>query len=603
MWRHWLGILAAVLLISESAFAQSRLALVIGNSNYQSAVRLANPLNDAKAVAEALGAAGFEVTTASDLSQAEMRRTVRDFSARIAEKGPDATALVFYAGHGVQVDGENFLIPVDARIQRESDVAIEALRLADIVKALETVQSRTRIVMLDACRNNPFSSVGASGRGLAIVDAPTGSIVGYSTAPGTEAEDGTGQNSPYTSALLKVIREPGLPIEQALKRVRLLVHEATDGRQTPWESSSLISDFAFYPDGTPTSASPPLPQVAQRDARPGDVQTRDAQPRDTQSREGQSRERQSRDGESRTTPRSVAWREQIRSRPQPRQAYDVVVMEDSVDAYEEFLLLYPYDPLAERIRYLLSLRSQALAWRYAVLANTPDSYSYYLNSYPGGYYAAQAMRLREQPRIRPVDSVMAPRVIEPPRALRVSLPSSQGGDSKGGNSPSGGKQGMPPGGSATTGLPPKTDQKTGNKTDQKMGERTDQKKTDQKLGDKTDHKLGDKTDHKLGDKTDQKTGEKIDRKTREKIDRKIAEKTDHKIDRRSARATTTGVKTAVEKFSKSESRRNSFASAPQAAKASAFKNSGSSFSRSMSQSSFRSSSGGGGGGGHGGGVG
>ena len=187
MWRYWLGIVAAVLLISDSAFAQSRMALVIGNSNYQAAVSLSNPANDAKAVAEAFTRAGFEVTRLSDLTQMEMRRAVRDFSARIAEKGPDTIALVYYAGHGVQVDGENFLVPIDARIQRESDVPIEALRLADIVKALETVQSRTRIVMLDACRNNPFSSIGASGRGLAIVDAPTGSIVAYSTAPGTEA--------------------------------------------------------------------------------------------------------------------------------------------------------------------------------------------------------------------------------------------------------------------------------------------------------------------------------------------------------------------------------------------------------------------------------
>jgi uncharacterized caspase-like protein len=607
MWRYWLGIVAAVLLITESAFAQSRMALVIGNSNYQAAVSLANPANDSKAVAEAFTRAGFEVTRLSDLTQMEMRRAVRDFSARVAEKGSDTTALVFYAGHGVQVDGENFLIPIDARIQRESDVAIEALRLADIVKALETVQSRARIVMLDACRNNPFSTVGASGRGLAIVDAPAGSIVAYSTAPGTEAEDGTGQNSPYTSALLKVIPEPGLPIEQALKRVRLLVHESTEGRQTPWESSSLISDFEFYPDGATTSASPPLPQVAQRDAQSRDVQTRDAKPRDTHSRDGQAR-----DGESRTTPRSLAWREQIRSRPQPRQAYDIVVMEDSVDAYEEFLLVYPYDPLAERIRYLLSLRAQALAWRYAVLANTPDSYSYYLNSYPGGDYARQAMRLREQPRIRPMDSVIAPRVIEPPRQLRVSLPSSQGRDSKGGSSPSGGKQGMPPGGSATTGLPPKTDQKTGDKTDQKktdqkIGERTDQKKIDQKTGDKTDQKMG--------DKTDQKTGDKIDPKSRQKIDRKIAEKTDHKIERsarKSGAATTTGVKT-MQKFSnsQSENRRNAFAgggmhSGPKATAGREFRSSASSFSRSMSNSSFRASSGGGGGGsggGHGGGGG
>jgi uncharacterized caspase-like protein len=592
MWRHWLGIVAAVLVLSaESAFAQSRLALVIGNSDYQAAVSLLNPANDAKAVADALTGAGFEVTRLSNLTQADMRRAIRDFSGRIAEKGADTTALVYYAGHGVQVDGENFLIPVDARIQRESDIAIEALRLADIVKALETVQSRTRIVVLDACRNNPFSAAGASGRGLAIVDAPAGSIVAYSTAPGTEAEDGKGENSPYTSALLKVIPEQGLPIEQALKRVRLLVHESTEGRQTPWESSSLISDFEFYPEGAPTSASARLPQVAQRDPHPRDVQTRDAQPRDTQSRDtqsrdGKSRDTQSRDGQSQTTARSLAWREQIRSRPQPRQAYDIVVMEDSVGAYEEFLLLYPYDPLTERIRYLLNLRAQALAWRYAVLANTPDSYSYYLNSYPGGYYATQAMRLREQPRMRPVDSVMAPRVIEPPRSLRVSLPSSQAGDSKGGSAPTGGKQGMP--GSATTGLPPKTDQKTGDKTDQKMGDKTDQKKTDQKTG----------------DKTDQKAGERIDRKTREKIDRKIAGKTDRKIERsarKSGGATTTGVKSTVQKFSKSESRRNFVANGPQAARASAVKNSA--FSRSISQSSFRSSFGGGGGHGGGGGGG
>lgn len=163
--------------------------------------------------------------------------------------------------------------------------------------------------------------------------------------------------------------------------MRLLVHESTEGRQTPWESSSLISDFEFYPEGAPTSASPRLPQVAQRVPHPRDVQTRDAQPRDTQSRnvqsrdtqsrDGKSRDTQSRDGQSQTTAQSLAWREQIRSRPQPRQAYDIVVMEDSVDAYEEFLLLYPYDPLAERIRYLLSLRAQALAWRYAVLAKYP----------------------------------------------------------------------------------------------------------------------------------------------------------------------------------------------------------------------------------------
>src|SRR5207244_3073298 len=121
MWRRRLGIpvAAAFLLISQSAFAQSRLALIIGNSNYQAVTSLPNPVNDAKAVAEALTAAQFQVTLASDLSQMDMRRAVRDFSTRIADKGADTIALVYYAGHGLQVEGENFLVPVDARIQRE----------------------------------------------------------------------------------------------------------------------------------------------------------------------------------------------------------------------------------------------------------------------------------------------------------------------------------------------------------------------------------------------------------------------------------------------------------------------------------------------------
>ncbi|RAI32901.1 caspase family protein, partial [Rhodoplanes serenus] len=245
-----------------SAAAEPRMALVIGNSAYQTVTELPNPANDAKAVAELLAAAGFEVTTAPDLGQAEMRRAIGDFSARVAEKGADTVALVFYAGHGLQVDGENFLVPVDARITRESDVPLQTVRLADVMNALAAVPSRTRIVILDACRNNPFSEINkVVGRGLAIVDAPSGSIVSYSTAPGSEAEDGEGTNSPYTQALLGVAREPGMPIEQAFKRVRYAVHQATSGRQTPWESSSLTADFVFFPGAsaatTPSVAATP----------------------------------------------------------------------------------------------------------------------------------------------------------------------------------------------------------------------------------------------------------------------------------------------------------------------------------------------------------
>ena len=139
-----LGVGAGLLMgwSNAPALAESRLALVIGNSSYRSVTPLPNPVNDAKAIADELTAAAFDVTPALDLGQSDMRRAIRDFAAKIADKGPDTIALVFYAGHGVQVDGENFLIPVDARIQRESDIAIEAVRLADLMNALAAVPSK-----------------------------------------------------------------------------------------------------------------------------------------------------------------------------------------------------------------------------------------------------------------------------------------------------------------------------------------------------------------------------------------------------------------------------------------------------------------------------
>ncbi len=231
-----------------TALAENRIALVIGNSDYTSVSALPNPINDAKAVTRFLSSAGFEVVQAPNLTQTDMRRTVAEFTRMAAAKGPDTVTLVFYAGHGVQVDGENFLIPVDARIEREADVPLQAMRLADVMNALSSISSKSSIVILDACRNNPFSAINkTSGRGLAMVDAPRGSLVSYSTAPGAEAVDGDNGNSPFTTALVDIGQEPGLPIEQALKRVRLAVSKATDPMQIPYESSSLTTEFAFFP--------------------------------------------------------------------------------------------------------------------------------------------------------------------------------------------------------------------------------------------------------------------------------------------------------------------------------------------------------------------
>ena len=193
---------------------EQRVALVIGNSNYQNAPQLANPDNDAQSMAQFLNSAGFEVISATDLGQNDMLRVVQDFSAKVSARGPNTVAMVYYAGHGVQLAGENYLVPVDAQVSNQTELVNNSVRLVDVMSTLETIPSRMRIVILDACRNNPFPNVNDASRGLAIVDAPNGSIVGYSTAPGAEALDGAAGHSPYTQAFLNIAREPNVPIEQ-----------------------------------------------------------------------------------------------------------------------------------------------------------------------------------------------------------------------------------------------------------------------------------------------------------------------------------------------------------------------------------------------------
>src|ERR1700737_3698511 len=234
--RHTL-VGAGILFSSHTGVAENRGALVIGQANYHSVVALPNPANDARAMSRLLGDAGFDVTSAADLSQNEMREKVSDFAAKVAAKGPDTVALVFYAGHGLQIDGENFLVPVDVDPKREADIPLQAIRLNDVLNTLTSVPSKTRILLLDACRNNPFPAISRSaGPGRAIVDAktgPPGPFMSFSTSPGAEAEDGSGADSPYTTALLSAAKEPGLSIEDTFKRVRVSRTRGRGGRQPP----------------------------------------------------------------------------------------------------------------------------------------------------------------------------------------------------------------------------------------------------------------------------------------------------------------------------------------------------------------------------------
>ena len=369
MFRHALlklMIPAAVLLGTHSASAESRLALVIGQSAYRSVPALPNPANDARAVTQMLTDSGFEVSTAADLSQGQMREAVSDFAGKVAAKGADTVALVFYAGHGLQIDGENFLVPVDIDPKREADIPIQAVRLNDILNTLTSVPSKMRILMLDACRNNPFPDLKTAGGGLAIVDAKVGApgtFLSFSTSPGAVAEDGSGSNSPYTNALLAAGKEQNIPIEETFKRVRLAVNKVTEGRQTPWDSSSLTEDFRF----SGASVAGPKPAAAPK--------------------------------------KSVAeWTRDLKGKP-VEAANELIVADGTDEAYEAFAGLFPQTALGRLARDWLVRHRRMVAWNDAVLINTASGYRSFLEKFPDSDLSATArkleLRLRNRPEFTP----------------------------------------------------------------------------------------------------------------------------------------------------------------------------------------------------------
>ena len=232
------------------AAKERRIALVIGNSAYNSGP-LKNPVNDASDMASALKRAGFTVTLKKDANLQEMVEAVEEFGNTLKKGG---VGLFYYAGHGVQVSGVNYLLPISARINKESDVRFQAVDVGRILAEMENANNDLNIVLLDACRDNPFGKTFRSAsRGLAIVmNAPTGTFISYSTGAGQVARDGEGRNSPYTSAVLQYMQEPGVPITDVFIKVRKKLRKETG--QVPWELSSLEGKFYFIPKGTSKTA-------------------------------------------------------------------------------------------------------------------------------------------------------------------------------------------------------------------------------------------------------------------------------------------------------------------------------------------------------------
>lgn len=266
MFAHIRGFLsgAAVLLVLSTAgpvLASKRVALVVGNAAYLHAPPLANPMNDARDISERLKALGFEVHTGLDLDKAAFDAKVRDFSSSLETAD---VAILFYAGHGLQVAGQNYLVPVDAKLAKERDLEFEAVRLEFVLKQMELGrEDKTNIVFLDACRDNPLSrslarSMGTRsasiGKGLAQVDAGVGTFISYSTQPGNVALDGKGANSPFTAALVKRMSEPSRSLTGVMIDVRKDVIAETGGQQVPWDHSALTGEFFFDPNAKPGDA-------------------------------------------------------------------------------------------------------------------------------------------------------------------------------------------------------------------------------------------------------------------------------------------------------------------------------------------------------------
>jgi uncharacterized caspase-like protein len=265
--------LVAILWLATAAQAQERVALVIGNGKYVNANPLPNPVNDAREMAKTLREIGFDVAEGFDLDRPGMERLVQGFLRRAAKA---RTALLFYAGHGMQVEGRNYLIPVDAKLEAPSDLNFETVELDKLLDALND-SGRANIIILDACRDNPLArsfatKLGASrstavGNGLAAYSAVgTGTLIAFATAPGAVALDGRGANSPFTTALTRHMRTSGLEVRQMLTRVRADVAASTQNRQIPWDNSSLLGEVylaGLGKPGEPVAAPAPVaPPVA-----------------------------------------------------------------------------------------------------------------------------------------------------------------------------------------------------------------------------------------------------------------------------------------------------------------------------------------------------
>jgi uncharacterized caspase-like protein len=346
----FLAILAVVSLPpADAAASEKRLALVIGNASYK-AKALATPVNDAALIARSLQESGFDVIGARDLDGDLLRQTFRDFTDRVTSAGPDAVAVVYFAGYGLQFEGQNYLVPTDAVLGGVSDLPGRALPLSEQMHALAALHLKATFIILDMARTGPVDLPNLAG-GLAWVEPEANTLIAFNAAPDTVAPEAEEAYGPYAKALAEMIREGNLTPAKMFDRIRLRVNESTSGAQVPWDASNIETKFKFFER---TSSAP----------------SRADSPEHTASMRSQSM-------------RSLG----------AHDAYMIALMRDTFDAYADFLADYWHDPMTQRVRALLAARREAITWRRTCQANVPEAYWSYLERYPSGPHLADTRRL------------------------------------------------------------------------------------------------------------------------------------------------------------------------------------------------------------------
>lgn len=329
---------------------EKRIALVVGNGAYAKSP-LATTANDAGLIAQTLQAAGFDVVGARDLDGDTLRKSFRDFIQKAQASGPGTVAMIYLAGYGVQLAGENYFIPVDSNIARDTDIPTEGLRISDYARQLASIPLKANIIVLDAARAQPFVEGGQPiASGLALVEPDANMLIAFNAAPGTVAPEEPGPYGIYAQSLAEMIRTGGLSLADVFDRVRLRVNEASKGAQVPWDEQKISAPFSFFergPDAPPPEAAPD--QVAAIRNKP----IRDLGVQD---------------------------------------AYAAALERDTLPAYEEFLAAYPGDPLSKRVMVIAAARREAITWRRTYRNDTPEAYWSYLRRYPRGPHAADARR-------------------------------------------------------------------------------------------------------------------------------------------------------------------------------------------------------------------